>query len=214
MQTLSLKFDDGGVKVKEGVISGYASLFGIVDQGNDKVMAGAYTKSLAKAKEQSRNIKMLWQHDPSQPIGVWESVTEDEKGLKVTGRLLDEVAKGREAKALIEAGAMDGLSIGYQTRKATKGNDGSRELRDLDLWEVSLVTFPMQMEAGVSDIKSVDTPAHQKRILESTLRDVGFSSNEAKHGASMLVSQVLGRDDTETIAGMAEDMKQFMRSLR
>lgn len=156
---------------------------------------------------------MLWQHDPAQPIGVWDEVREDEKGLYIKGRILDEVAKGREAVALIKAGAMDGLSIGYQVRKATKGADGSRELRDLDLWEVSLVTFPMQIEARAT-IKSLSDEVEKKRCLEEALRDVGFSGKESKHGASVLLSQVLGRDDSEAIAEMAESMKRFMRNLR
>lgn len=214
MNTLDLKFDDGSVEVKQGVITGYASVFGIQDQGGDKVMPGAYTKSLITAKAQSRKIKMLWQHDPSAPIGVWEEVKEDEYGLLVKGRLLPEVAQAKEAIALLEAGAIDGLSIGYRTRKATKGEDGSRELQDLDLWEVSLVTFPMQIEAGISDIKSIESVAEQKREIEEGLRATfGFSTREAKHGASLLVSEVLGRDDTEAVAGVAEDMKQFLRGL-
>lgn len=208
MQKLALKFADGGVSVKKGVISGYASRFGLVDQGGDKVMAGAYTKSLKRAGDEGRNVKMLWQHDPSQPIGVWDEVKEDETGLYVKGRILEDVAKGREAIALIKAGAMDGMSIGYQTRKATKGSDGSRELRDLDLWEVSLVTFPMQMEARAS-IKALSDEIEQKRFLENTLRDAGFSKNEAKHGASVLVSEVLGRDASETSAEMADYVKQL-----
>lgn len=214
MQTLNLKFDAGGVEVKEGVISGYASLFGVVDQGGDKVMNGAYTKSLERSVSEKRSIKMLWQHDPAQPIGVWDEVKEDGKGLRVKGRILSDVMRGREAIALIEAGAMDGLSIGYRTQKATKGTDGSRELRQLDLWEVSLVTFPMQVEASISDIKAEENPSKQKRILEDALRDVGFSVKEAKHGAALLVSEVLGeRDAAETAAVMAEQFKQHLRNL-
>jgi HK97 family phage prohead protease len=215
MRTLNLKFDAGGVEVKEGVISGYASLFGIVDQGGDKIMSGAYTKSLKSAESENRKVKMLWQHDPTQPIGVWDEVKEDDTGLRVRGRILSDVAKGKEAIALINAGAMDGLSIGYRTRKATKGDDGTRELRDLDLWEVSLVTFPMQLEAGISDIKAMGDVAEQKRFLENSLRDVGFSAKEAKHGAAVLVEQVLGaRDAAEAAAEMVDELKQFLRDIR
>ena len=128
------------------VIEGYASLFGASDQGGDIVEQGAYAASLAKGKR----IKMLWQHDPSQPIGVWEEVREDGRGLWVKGRLLLDVARGREAAALIGAGAIDGLSIGYRTVRARKNDRGQRLLQELELWEVSLVTFPMLPSARVS----------------------------------------------------------------
>ena len=105
--------------------------------------------SLAAAEAAGRRIKMLWQHDPAQPIGVWDEVREDNRGLYVKGRILQSVEKGREAIALIEAGAIDGLSIGYRTVKASKNTKGQRLLQELELWEVSLVTFPMLPSARV-----------------------------------------------------------------
>ncbi|MEZ0468737.1 HK97 family phage prohead protease, partial [Phaeobacter sp. SYSU ZJ3003] len=107
-----------------GAIEGYASLFGIEDQGGDIVAPGAYASSLAKLAQDGRRVKMLWQHDPAQPIGVWDEAREDERGLWVKGRILTEVAKGREAQALIKAGSIDGLSIGYRTVKAQKQSGG------------------------------------------------------------------------------------------
>ena len=135
----------GGVE-----ISGYASLFGAADQGGDVVQMGAYARSLAEVAASGRRIKMLWQHDPAQPIGVWDKVHEDARGLWVKGRILNAVARGREAAALIGAGAMDGLSIGYRTVQATKDGKGRRLLSELELWEVSLVTFPMLPSARVA----------------------------------------------------------------
>jgi HK97 family phage prohead protease len=126
-------------------ISGYASLFGAADQGGDTVEKGAYGASLAKG----RGVKMLWQHDPTQPIGVWDEVFEDAKGLWVKGRLLTDIAKAREAASLIAAKAIDGLSIGYRTVRARKDDKGGRLLSELELWEVSLVTFPMLPDARV-----------------------------------------------------------------
>ncbi len=128
------------------VIEGYASLFGRVDQGGDMVLPGAYAGSLARA---GRRIRMLWQHDPAEPIGVWDEIREDGRGLWVRGRLLPEVSRGREAAALLAAGAIEGLSIGYRTIRATRDDKGVRRLAEVDLWEVSLVTFPMQAEAQV-----------------------------------------------------------------
>ncbi len=134
------------VTVTDGtIISGYASLFGKPDQAGDTVEKGAYGASLA----QGRGVKMLWQHDPAQPIGVWDEVREDATGLWVKGRLLTDVVKGREAASLIAAKAIDGLSIGYRTLKARKDDKGGRLLSELELWEVSLVTFPMLADARV-----------------------------------------------------------------
>ena len=140
---------DGELALKEGAeITGYASLFGATDQGGDVVQRGAYGGSLAKLASAGRGVKMLWQHDPAQPIGVWDEVREDGRGLFVKGRLLLEVRAGREAHVLLKAGAIDGLSIGYRTLRAEKGT-GQRLLHEIELWEVSLVTFPMLPEARV-----------------------------------------------------------------
>jgi uncharacterized protein len=140
-----------GLTVEDGtVISGYASVFGARDQGGDVVLKGAYSASLKRLQAEGRRIRMLWQHDPSQPIGVWDEVREDATGLWVKGRLLTEVGKGREAAALLCAGAIDGLSIGYRTVRAERDGKGQRLLSELELWEVSLVTFPMLSEARVA----------------------------------------------------------------
>jgi HK97 family phage prohead protease len=113
---------------------------------------------------------MLWQHDPAQPIGIWEEVREDDQGLYVKGRLLDTVTKGREAAALIAAGAIDGLSIGYRTLRATKTEKGQRLLNELELWEVSLVTFPMLQTARVA-AKAEDPEAELMRELAGVFED-------------------------------------------
>lgn len=131
-------------------IEGYASLFGAPDQGGDIVERGAYAASLARLAQEGRRVKMLWQHDPAQPIGIWDEVREDGRGLWVRGRLLDSVARAREAAALISAGAIEGLSIGYRTLRAVKTDKGLRLLKELELWEVSLVTFPMLPGARVT----------------------------------------------------------------
>ncbi|HRK43749.1 MAG TPA: HK97 family phage prohead protease [Gemmobacter sp.] len=165
-----------GLTVTEGhVIEGYASLFGKRDQGNDVVMAGAYGASLKRLAAAGRRVKMLWQHDPTQPIGVWDEVREDATGLWVKGRILGDVEKGREAVALLAAGAIDGLSIGYRTVTSERDGKGQRLLTELELWEVSLVTFPMLPEArvtGKGDTPEADTWRNLAQILEDARRNL------------------------------------------
>lgn len=161
MSDLEQKFCAFGedVVVSDGaVIEGYASVFGACDQGDDIVASGAYAASLEALAEKGIRVKMLWQHDPTQPIGVWDEVREDARGLYVKGRILTDVEKGREAAALVNAGAIDGLSIGYRTRRAVKNAQGQRVLHELELWEVSLVTFPMLPEARVGAKGDVPEP--------------------------------------------------------
>lgn len=159
------------IQVSDGArISGYASLFGKCDQGGDVVQPGAYQRSLVALGKTNRSVKMLWQHDPAQPIGVWEEVREDDKGLYVKGRILNDVEKGREAMALIEAGAIDGLSIGYRTLKAQKNGKGQRLLSELELWEVSLVTFPMLPDARVG--AKAETPNAEHDLLRGLAAEI------------------------------------------
>lgn len=150
-------------------IEGYASLFGEVDQGGDIVAAGAYQTSLEALANKGWRVKMLWQHDPTQPIGVWEELREDARGLWVKGRLVTETARGSEAAALIAAGAIEGLSIGYRTKRARQGEHGRRILSEVELWEVSLVTFPMLPSARLA-AKTHDETERSLRLLAAQLR--------------------------------------------
>jgi len=162
---------EAGLVLEGGTqVAGYASLFGRRDQGGDVVRRGAYAASLAALKAAGRAVKMLWQHDPAQPIGVWDEVREDEVGLYVKGRILTEVDRGREAAALLTAGAIDGLSIGYRTVKAERDGTGNRVLSELELWEVSLVTFPMLPEARIA-AKGEDPMADVWRRLAEVFDD-------------------------------------------
>ncbi len=158
------------------VIEGYASLFGKTDRGGDVVEKGAYAASLKSLESAGRRVKMLWQHDPAQPIGIWDEVREDATGLYVKGRLLTDVARAKEAVALIEAGAIEGLSIGYRTVRATKDDAGRRRLAELELWEVSLVTFPMLPEARVG--AKGETPD------DSLMRDLAAVIEDARRDLS------------------------------
>ncbi len=172
---------DAELQVTDGsTIEGYASLFGACDQGGDVVAKGAYAASLKALVSEGRSVKMLWQHDPAQPIGIWDEVREDARGLYVKGRLLESTQRGREAAALIEAGAIDGLSIGYRTKKASKNDKGQRLLTELELWEVSLVTFPMLPSARASARASARVGAKGDSLDADALREMAAAIRGAR----------------------------------
>jgi HK97 family phage prohead protease len=136
-----------------GYFSGYASVFNVVDQQRDVVMPGAFAYALQTMKP--GHVKLLWQHTWSEPIGVIERLFEDAQGLYIEGRLLLDIARAREAHALLKAGAMSGLSIGYSPVKTRIEPDtGVRQLLEVDLWEISLVTLPANPLATVTVVKS------------------------------------------------------------
>jgi Escherichia/Staphylococcus phage prohead protease len=138
-------------------VEGYASLFGEIDQARDMVLRGAFAATLATRGV--HRIPMLFQHDPSEPIGIWLELREDHRGLYARGRLIPEVARARELLSLLRAGAIDGLSIGFRT---VKGNiDPKTRVRRLiavDLWEISIVTFPLLAGARVRAVKQASSP--------------------------------------------------------
>ncbi len=139
-------------------MEGYASLFGEIDQARDMVMRGAFAATLATRS--IRRIPMLFQHDPSEPVGVWLELREDHRGLFARGRLIPEVARGRELLSLLRAGAVDGLSIGFRTSKARiDPKTRIRRLLAVDLWEISIVTFPLLAGARVQAVKQATSTA-------------------------------------------------------
>ncbi|GAA0643740.1 HK97 family phage prohead protease [Brevundimonas lenta] len=129
------------------VIEGYASLWGVADLNRDVVAKGAFAASLAKSGP--GGVRMLHQHEGRSVAGVWDEMVEDERGLFVRGRILDWSPEARFAQALARAGAMDGLSIGFRAARARR-EGALRVLVEVELWEVSLVTFPMLPAARFS----------------------------------------------------------------
>lgn len=135
--------------------AGYAAIFDRPDRGGDVVRAGAFERTLRRG---AAAVPLLWQHDSGRPIGRVEYLREDKRGLRVIARLSGGAA-GREAAALLKDGAVRGLSFGYRVRAASgpstgSGRMGLRELRELDLVEVSLVTLPMQPKARVHAVEA------------------------------------------------------------
>ena len=155
-----------------GVIEGYGSVFDVADNGNDIVAPGAFTKSL----QSGRKARMLMQHDPHDVVGVWDEMVEDGKGLRVKGRLLTSIRRGQEAYELVRAGAIDSLSIGYRTVKSMV-RSGKRLITEADLWEVSLVTFPMNELARIDAVKAAEMT--EREIERKLTRDAGFSRSVA-----------------------------------
>jgi HK97 family phage prohead protease len=173
--------DDGEAT---GTISGYASVFNLLDRGGDIVLPGAFKASLAESKRAKRRVPMLWQHSSDQPVGIWDELTEDDRGLKVRGTLLMDVPQAVTARALIKGGAVSGLSIGFRTKEAEiDRTTGARKLKKIDLWEISLVTFPMLPEAQVSGVKN--SHAFDASAWEQAFRDEGLSNREAKIATSV-----------------------------
>lgn len=137
----------------DGSIEGYASLFGEIDAARDMVLPGAFAQSVKRRG--LRRIPMLFQHDPAEPVGIWLELREDHRGLFARGKLIPEVMRARELLALLKAGASDGLSIGFRTLKARiDPKTRVRKLVEVDLWEISLVTFPLLAGARVQSVSS------------------------------------------------------------
>jgi HK97 family phage prohead protease len=156
----------------DGVFTGYASLWGRPDLQKDVVEPGAFRRALASRGP--GGVRLLWQHDAKAPIGVWLDMAEDARGLRVTGRLAAGSPKAREVAALIEAGAVDGLSIGFAGQGARRDpRTGLRRLAEIDLWEVSIVTFPMLPGARIArpgpalDLKRFDPSQPRKPVGQS-----------------------------------------------
>jgi HK97 family phage prohead protease len=137
-----------------GTFTGYAARFGEVNAHGEIVMPGAFARTIRDHQTRGANPPMLWSHDQSQPIGVWDDLREDATGLAVRGRIVMETAKGREAHALMKAGAITGLSIGFRNAKATRNAQGVRTISDLDLGEISLVTLPSASNARVTSVRN------------------------------------------------------------
>jgi len=188
----------------QGVFTGYGSIFGNEDQGNDIMKKGAFTKSLTKRP--ASKVKMLYQHKTDEPIGIFTDMYEDNKGLYVKGQLAMGTQKGREAYELLKMGALDGMSIGFKADPDKQGYNenkrGVRTLKEVDLMEISLVTFPMNESALIETVKG---NAKNIREWEKILREAGgLSRTESKIGAKALSESLNQRDaeDKQTLADL------------
>lgn len=164
---------------EDGAFAGYASVFNLLDNQRDVVRPGAFAASLAK---RNMPVQLLWQHQWESPIGVIQQIFEDRHGLYVQGKLLLEVARAKEAYALIKAGALRGMSIGFTVKKAARNpQSGVRELLALELWEVSLVTMPANDAAQVTVVKR-----HMPQLQEAAFAKLLHAMTCAEHALGRL----------------------------
>ncbi len=215
-QLRELKFAESG---DEMTFSGYGSVFGVRDYYGDVIAKGAFKTTLKEAKASGRYPAMLCQHgsflggEDNNPIGIWTDLVEDDIGLKVDGKLAP-TARGQEAWALLKMQprpAIDGLSIGFIAKEwsvGTKPDEPRRTLKEVELWEVSLVTFPANPDSRVQ-VKAADR-FKTVRDLEAFLRDEGgFSHAAAKAIASRGFREADARDEPVSLDGLTASLKRM-----
>lgn len=174
----------------DGTFSGYGSTFGgKPDSYGDIIVAGAFTQTLSEGGRNGFGVAMLYQHDASRPVGVWDHLAEDSKGLKIQGRLALKTELGRDTHELMKIGALRGLSIGYDHYDHKEDVDYNKEedafyLKRIRLWEVSPVTFAANISAQITTVKMI-REAKTTRELEDTLRESGLSREAAKYIVSL-----------------------------
>ena len=211
---LELKaYEDDDDDKDKGMFEGYASVFGNKDLGNDVVVNGAFRKSL-RAKG-ARKIKMLFQHDTKEPIGVYTQIKEDGNGLYVKGQLAMNTQKGKEVYELMKMGAIDGLSVGYRVDAKGYSYDErgkKRMLREVDLMEISAVTFPMNPKARISAVKAEDRSV---RDWETFLRDEGgLSRSESKVAANAVSNALDQREVGDEQKGVMDSIANLTNILK
>lgn len=218
---MTLKTRDIPLRIKavseSGLFSGYGSVYGTVDSYNEVVAKGAFSDSLAEWKGKNLFPSLLWQHRSSEPLGVYTSMTEDDKGLRVEGQLLiDDVQQAREAYALLKAGAVNGLSIGYKCDNYTVDEEtGITTLNKIDLWEVSLVTFPANTDATIDMVKAALRGGHLPTLpeFEDLLREAGFSKSQAKAIAGKGLSHLLQREAGSQSSNQLADILSAIKTI-
>jgi HK97 family phage prohead protease len=216
-----MKFQDGKFEIKEvtatGTFSGYGNVYDVVDQGDDIVASGAFGESLKEWASKGRMPAMLWQHNSRQPIGTYTTMKEDATGLYVEGKLALKTQMGAEAYELMKMDAISGLSIGFQTREDSYDQKlGIRTIKRGDLFECSLVTFPMNDDSRVAAVKTIEEIG-DVTSAEAYLRDVGgLSRRESKAFISTLKNLTQRdaapdqSDELKAIVSLLEQRKRLM----
>jgi HK97 family phage prohead protease len=180
---------------KEGVFSGYASVFGGVDAYGDTIIKGAYQNTL---RERKRPIQMRWNHF-GDVIGKWLTIQEDEKGLFVEGSLTPDHSVAKDVYASLKHQSIGGLSIGYKVKKGIENKTGGLDLHEIDLIEISVVESPADLAAQIEEVKSNIKSAESLKEIEAILRDAGsFTRSDATALVSRIKTIALGEQAQET----------------
>jgi uncharacterized protein len=213
VRTFALSIKASG---EDGAVEGYGSVFGVRDAYADVIANGAFAASLEAHKAAGTMPAMLWQHDSSEPIGVWSEMVEDEKGLRIKGRLALDTVRGKEAHALLKMGALNGLSIGFISKEWMYDRDSDvRTLTQVDLWEVSLVTFPANGHARITGVKAGEAGAVQTlKDAERCLRDAGFSADAARAFVAQVRRISPDQRDAGGVGAATAAAERLLRSLR
>lgn len=154
-----------------GTFEGYAAIFNEpVEAYNEIVKPGAFKRTLGEHRKRKSMPAMFWNHNSDEPIGVWMTIEEDERGLKVSGRLVTTTTRGREIFELLKASAVAGLSIGFRVRNSKRGEGGYRELLDIELVEISLTSIPAAVNAKVTSFRNAATPASTAAFVSAVRR--------------------------------------------
>jgi uncharacterized protein len=195
---------------EDGVFEGFGSVFGNVDSYKEIVAPGAFAESLASWKAAGRLPPVLWQHRSGEPIGPHLEMEEQAIGLRVKGKLLvDDVQRAKEARALMKAKAVNGLSIGFVTREDSYDRvSGIRTLKKVDLWEVSIVTFPANPAAQISSVKSAIDAIESLSDAETFLRDVGRLSKAQATAFISRFKSLPGRSDSDELGELVSAIKK------
>lgn len=199
MNKKSFNFELKAVQ-EDGFFSGYGAVFGNVDWYNDVILPGAFKASLEKWRSKNKMPPVLWNHNDSEPIGVYTQIYEDEKGLFVEGKLLiDDVPRAKSTYALLKAGAIDGLSIGYSTKKANQQGNGVRELIEVDIGEISIVTQPANDRSLITSVKNILEGGELPTLpeFEKFLRESGFSKSQSTAIASKGLRSLLSESEEQ-----------------
>lgn len=204
----------------DGTVEGYGSVFGVRDNYDDVIAKGAFIDSLKSHKAAGTMPAMLWQHDADKPIGVWTEMVEDEKGLRIKGQLAMETVKGKEAHALLKMGALNGLSIGFMSKEWAYDRETEvRTLTAIDLWEVSLVTFPANEKARVTNVKaSPDDVAKAIKHLTAAIKlhEAHMDGTEPTSDESQMKMMKMMKDALSALQkekGANDDMEDMGKSM-
>jgi len=202
---------------EDGVFEGYGSLFDDEeDDYGDIIAKGAFQKTLQLNGRNRNGVAMLFQHNANQPIGVWNEILEDNIGLRVKGQLATKTTMGRDAYELMKIGAIKGLSIGYRVIVEEYNNEREcRILKEIELWEISPVTFPAKVSANITSIKAIEE-AKTERDLENALRESGLSKSASQFIVKLcrpgLRESVPGVESNEELRSILDCLKQANQS--